>query len=173
MNVVIMQKPNMVLRKKTAIEQLEIIKTNLLNLNYWPMWNKFANRILSEKRGMLSVNQRIDLHRVAAQQLVEDMWSIKAINHGQQPNFCQVILLWHGQKINGRTSALAIKNLEIDITIVHDKEGGIECSAWWEVSKLSRLLGFGNKLAIQITKQIFQDLTENGIHRFKDDFNEI
>ena len=74
---------------------------------------------------------------------------------------------WHGQTINGRTSALAIKQLVVDITILYGEQGGVEVSAWWEVSRLSKLLGFGNKMASQIVKQIYQDLTQNGVVRYQ------
>ena len=163
MNVVIMQQPKIVLRKELSDSQLSHLQSNLLNLDLWPMWNQFASRILSENHGILSPNQRIDLHRVVAQQLIEDMWSIATIEHGENPEFCQLVLQWHGQTINGRTSALAIKQLLVDITIVHGAGGGVEVSAWWEVSRLSKLLGFGNKIARQLVKQIYQDLTKNGI----------
>ena len=158
-----MQQPKIVLRKEIPDSQLSHLQSNLLNLDLWPMWNQFASRILSENHGLLSANQRIDLHRVVAQQLIEDMWSIKTIVHGVNPKFCQLVLQWHGQTINGRTSALAIKQLLVDITIVYGIGGGVEVSAWWEVTQLSKLLGFGNKTARQIVKQIYQDLTKNGI----------
>ncbi|DAC56567.1 MAG TPA: hypothetical protein D7I07_06925 [Candidatus Poseidoniales archaeon] len=163
MNVVIMQQPKIVLRKALPDSQLSYLQSNLLNLDLWPMWNQFASRILSENHGILLPNQRIDLHRVVAQQLIEDMWSIAKIEHGENPEFCQLVLQWHGQTINGRTSALAIKQLVVDITIVYGVNGGVEVSAWWEVSRLSKLLGFGNKIARQLVKQIYEDLTNNGI----------
>ena len=167
MNVVVMQQPKLVLRKAMPDSQLQHLQKNLLNLDLWPMWNMFASRILSENHGMLLPNQRIDLHRVIAQQLIEDMWSITKINHGKNPTFCQLIMQWHGQTINGRTSALAIKQLVVDITILYGERGGVEVSAWWEVSRLSKLLGFGNKMASQIVKQIYQDLTQNGVVRYQ------
>ena len=74
---------------------------------------------------------------------------------------------WHGQTIIGRASALAIKQLVVDITILYGERGGVEVSAWWEVSRLSKLLGFGNKMASQIVKQIYQDLTQNGVVRYQ------
>ena len=80
-----MQQPKLVLRKAMPDSQLQHLQKNLLNLDLWPMWNMFASRILSENHGMLSPNQRIDLHRVIAQQLIEDMWSITKINHGKNP----------------------------------------------------------------------------------------
>ena len=173
MNVITMQRPNMVLRKNISGPELETIELNLLNLDLWPMWNEFANRILSENRGELVIDQRIDLHRVVAQQLIEDMWSVEAISQGENPKFSQLLLKWQGQRINGRYSALAIKKLCIDITILYGDDGGIEVSAWWELSKLSKFLGFGTKLVSQITKQIFEDLTNNGIKRFNTELSEI
>ena len=158
-----MQRPNMVLRKSITPNELQTIEHNLSNLDNWPMWNKFANRILSETHGKLMATQRIDLHRVVAQQLIEDMWVISEINEGDNPKFCQIIMNWQGQRINGRISALAMKELTLDITIVHNEDGGVEFTAWWEVTRLSRILGFGNRMARRIVKQIFDDLTIHGI----------
>lgn len=161
-----MQQPKMVVRKSIPSTQLAILQENLLNLNYWPFWNKFANRILSENQGELSVNQRIDLHRIVARQLIEDMWLISEINRGNSPRFVQLVMVWKGQTINGRTAALAIKNLTIDITILMEDDGGVEIAAWWEITRLSKVLVFGNKVARQIVNQIFDDLTEYGINRY-------
>ena len=158
-----MPQPNMVLRKSIPVRELEIIENNVMDLDNWPMWNKFANRILSEMHGKLTVNQRIDLHRVVAQQLIEDMWIVAEINEGVDPKFCQIIINWRGQKVNGRTSALAIRTLILDITILHNEDGGVEVTAWWEISRLSRFLGFGNRIARRIVKQIFDDLTTHGV----------
>ena len=166
MNVVNMQQPKMVVRKSIPSTQLAIMQENLLNLNYWPFWNKFANRILSENQGELSVNQRIDLHRIVARQLIEDMWLISEINRGNSPQFVQLVMVWKGQTINGRTAALAIKNLTIDITILMEDDGGLEITAWWEITLLSKVLAFGNKVARQIVNQIFDDLIEYGINRY-------
>ena len=173
MNVIIMQRPNMVLRKNISGPELETVELNLLNLDLWPMWNEFANRILSENRGDLVINQRFDLHRVVAQQLIEDMWSVETIRKGEEPKFSQLVLKWQGQRINGRSSALAIKELCIDITILYGNQGGVEVSAWWELSRFSKLFGFGRKLVSQITKQIFEDLTNNGTQRFNTELSEI
>ena len=92
MNVMIMQRPNMVLRKSISGPELGNVELNLLNLDLWPMWNEFANRILSENRGNLVINQRFDLHRVVAQQLIEDMWSVETIRKGEKPTFSQIVL---------------------------------------------------------------------------------
>lgn len=158
-----MQRPNLVLRKSIPVRELQTIEDNIMDLDNWPMWNKFANRILSEMHGKLKVNQRIDLHRVVAQQLIEDMWIIAEINEGVDPKFSQIIINWQGQKVNGRTSALAIRSLTLDITLLHNKDGGVEVTAWWEISRLSRFLGFGNRIARKIVKQIFDDLTTHGV----------
>ncbi len=161
-----MQRPNMVLRKSVTQDKLQTMQQNLKDLDDWPMWNKFANRILSETHGNLVVNQRIDLHRVVAQQLIEDMWKISQINEGNNPEFYQVVMTWQGQRINGKTSALAIKELTVDITLLHSEEGGLEVTAWWEVTRLSKLLGFGNRMAGKIPKQIFDDLTNYAIEDY-------
>jgi hypothetical protein len=91
------------------------------------------------------------------------MWIIAEINEGVDPKFSQIIINWQGQKVNGRTSALAIRSLTLDITLLHNKDGGVEVTAWWEISRLSRFLGFGNRIARKIVKQIFDDLTTHGV----------
>ena len=168
MNVMDMQQPNLVLRCRVPKAQLTILEMNLLNLNNWPMWNKCASRILSEKQGQLSINQRFDLHRIIAQQLIEDMWLVRCVKQGKNPKFCQLILEWQGQTINGRVSALAIKELIVDITILHELEEGVEVTAWWKVTRLSSALGFGSRLSRKIVQQIFDDLTRYGISRFEE-----
>ena len=161
-----MQRPNMVLRKSMRLDELNNIQNNLINLDYWPMWNQFANRILSEEHGILKDNQRIDLHRVVAQQLIEDMWIISKINKGSNPEFCQIVMNWQGQKINGRTSALAIKMLTVDITVLLSEQGGVEITAWWDITRFSRVLGIGSRITRRIVTQIFDDLTKYGVSEF-------
>jgi hypothetical protein len=101
------------------------------------------------------------------------MWIVDSIRKGEKPKFSQIVLKWQGQRINGRSSALAIKELCIDITILYGEQGGVEVSAWWELSRFSKLFGFGRKLVSQITKQIFEDLTNNGTKRFNTELSEI
>jgi hypothetical protein len=71
-------------------------------------------------------------------------------------------LTWVGQRINGRTSALAIQRLVIEITVLETENGGVEISAWWEISKLGRLLRFGKRSAKAIVSQMFDDLISHG-----------
>ncbi len=157
-----MSHPDLILRKQLMIDQSHNVSFNLLNLNCWPLWNKVANRILSEQQGRLQENQRFDLHRIIAQQLVEDLWQVSQIKSSEDPCFAELRLTWIGQKINGRTSALAIQRLIVEITVLETENGGIEISAWWDISKLGRLLRFGKRLAKAIVSQLFDDLSSHG-----------
>mgnify|MGYP005687274761 FL=1 len=73
---------------------------------------------------------------------------------------------WQGQKINGRTSALAIKMLTVDITVLLSEQGGVEITAWWDITRFSRLLGIGSRITRRIVTQIFDDLTKYGVSEF-------
>ena len=157
-----MSTPDLVIRKQLLIDQSRNVSFNLLNLNCWPLWNKVANRILSEQQGLLQENQRFDLHRIIAQQLVEDMWQVSQIKSSEEPCFAELRLTWIGQKINGRTSALAIQRLVVEITVLETDNGGVEISAWWDISKLGRLLRFGKRSVKAIVSQLFDDLTSHG-----------
>ena len=157
-----MTHPDLILRKQLLIEQSRNVSFNLLNLNCWPLWNKVANRILSEQQGELQEDQRFDLHRIMAQQLIEDLWQVARIKSSKNPSFVELRLNWVGQRINGRTSALAIQRLVIEITVLETENGGVEISAWWEISKLGRLLHFGKRLAKAIVSQMFDDLISHG-----------
>ncbi|MDG1549486.1 MAG: hypothetical protein P8Q94_05490 [Candidatus Poseidoniaceae archaeon] len=162
-----MSHPDLILRKQLMINESRNISFNLLNLNCWPLWNKFANRILSEQQGLLQENQRFDLHRIIAQQLVEDLWQVSQIKSSEEPCFAELRLTWIGQKINGRTSALAIRRLIIEITVLETENGGVEISAWWDISKLGRLLRFGKRFAKAIVSQLFEDLSSHGIIEYQ------
>ncbi len=162
-----MSHPDLILRKQLMINESRNISFNLLNLNCWPLWNKFANRILSEQQGLLQENQRFDLHRIIAQQLVEDLWQVSQIKSSEEPCFAELRLTWIGQKINGRTSALAIRRLIVEITVLETENGGVEISAWWDISKLGRLLRFGKRFAKAIVSQLFEDLSSHGIIEYQ------
>ena len=162
-----MSHPDLILRKQLIINESRNISFNLLNLNCWPLWNKFANRILSEQQGLLQENQRFDLHRIIAQQLVEDLWQVSQIKSSEEPCFAELRLTWIGQKINGRTSALAIRRLIVEITVLETENGGVEISAWWDISKLGRLLRFGKRFAKAIVSQLFEDLSSHGIIEYQ------
>lgn len=150
------------------IDQSRNVSFNMLNLNCWPLWNKVANRILSENQGQLQQLQRFDLHRIMAQQLIEDLWQVSMIRSSDQPCFTELRLTWIGQKINGRTSALAIQRLVVEITVLETEDGGVEISAWWEISKLGRLLRFGKRSAKAIVTQLFDDLVSHATIEYQE-----
>lgn len=150
------------------IDQSRNVSFNMLNLNCWPLWNKVANRILSENQGQLQQLQRFDLHRIMAQQLIEDLWQVSMIRSSDQPCFTELRLTWIGQKINGRTSALAIQRLVVEITVLETEDGGVEISAWWDISKLGRLLRFGKRSAKAIVTQLFDDLVSHATIEYQE-----
>ena len=150
------------------IDQSRNVSFNMLNLNCWPLWNKVANRILSENQGQLQQLQRFDLHRIMAQQLIEDLWQVSMIRSSDQPCFTELRLNWIGQKINGRTSALAIQRLVVEITVLETEDGGVEISAWWDISKLGRLLRFGKRSAKAIVTQLFDDLVSHATIEYQE-----
>ena len=90
-----MTNPDLILRKQLLTEQSRNVSFNLLNLNCWPLWNKFANRILSEQQGELQEQQRFDLHRIMAQQLIEDLWQVSQIKSSKNPSFVELLSLIH------------------------------------------------------------------------------
>ena len=163
-----MSNPDLILRKQLMIDQSRNVSFNMLNLNCWPLWNKVANRILSENQGQLQQLQRFDLHRIMAQQLIEDLWQVSMIRSSDQPCFTELRLTWIGQKINGRTSALAIQRLVVEITVLETEDGGVEISAWWEISKLGRLLRFGKRSAKAIVTQLFDDLVSHATIEYQE-----
>lgn len=163
-----MSNPDLILRKQLMIDQSRNVSFNMLNLNCWPLWNKVANRILSENQGQLQQLQRFDLHRIMAQQLIEDLWQVSMIRSSDQPCFTELRLTWIGQKINGRTSALAIQRLVVEITVLETEDGGVEISAWWDISKLGRLLRFGKRSAKAIVTQLFDDLVSHATIEYQE-----
>ena len=95
------------------------------------------------------------------------MWQVSQVKSSKNPSFVELRLTWVGQRINGRTSALAIQRLVIEITVLETENGGVEISAWWEISKLGRLLRFGKRLAKAIVSQMFDDLVSHGIIEYQ------
>ena len=90
------------------------------------------------------------------------------IRSSDQPCFTELRLTWIGQKINGRTSALAIQRLVVEITVLETEDGGVEISAWWEISKLGRLLRFGKRSAKAIVTQLFDDLVSHATIEYQE-----
>jgi hypothetical protein len=52
--------------------------------------------------------------------------------------------------------------LVVEITVLETDNGGVEISAWWDISKLGRLLRFGKRSVKAIVSQLFDDLTSHG-----------
>ena len=163
-----MVSPNGVWREFLELEQARHVAINLLNLDCWPQWNSTAQRILSSKKGELKQGQRFDLHRIERQQLIEEMWEVKFIRKGDEPEFIEIGFDWLGQNSNGKKSGNAIKSLRLEITVLCQEEGGVEIAAWWQISKWSKF--FKAKIensARQIAKQWLSDLSKNGVFELK------
>ncbi len=163
-----MVSPNGVWREFLELEQARHVAINLLNLDCWPQWNSTAQRILSSKKGEFKQGQRFDLHRIERQQLIEEMWKVKFIRKGDEPEFIEIGFDWLGQSSNGKKSGNAIKSLSLEITVLCQEEGGVEIAAWWQISKWSKF--FKAKIensARQIAKQWLSDLSENGVFELK------
>ena len=163
-----MVSPNGVWREILELEQARHVAINLLNLDNWPQWNSTAQRILSSEKGYLRQGQRFDLHRIERQQLIEEMWEVKFIRKGNNPEFTEIGFDWLGQISNGKKSGNAIKSLSLEITVLCQEEGGVEIAAWWQISKWSKF--FKAKIensARQIAKQWLSDLSENGVFELK------
>ena len=156
--------PNGVWREFLELEQARHVAVNLLNLDNWPQWNSTAQRILSSEKGKLSEGQRFDLHRIERQQLIEEMWQVKFIRKGNDPEFTEIGFDWLGQSSNGKKSGNAIKSLRLEITVLCEDEGGVEIAAWWQVSKWTRFFKARvENSAKQIAKQWLSDLSNKAV----------
>ena len=87
-----------------SLERIQSIQAsnNLLNIDTWPSWNSSAQRVLSSTTGSLSEGQRFDLHRIECQRLVEELWSVKTIRTGTNPDFSEIEFEWLGQQREGK-----------------------------------------------------------------------
>lgn len=163
-----MDKPDYVLRKNLDSDTSSIAIENLFNLSRWANWNSSAKRILSETKDNIDVGTRFDLHRIENGRLVEEFWQVDSVKKNTEPNYALLKLKWLGQNTNGKPTAGAILSLEIEIIIVCEKEGGIEISAWWNLTRLSRVLRIGNKIARNLVSGLFDDLCQNATIQIKD-----
>jgi len=137
---------------------------NLVNLDTWPSWNSSAQRVLSSSTGSLSEGQRFDLHRIERQRLVEELWLVKTIRTGVNPDFSEIEFEWLGQQREGKTLGTALKSLRISVTVLCEEEGGVEIAAWWEIPLWARLLPVRvNTQAKSFATQWLNDLVTRGI----------
>lgn len=137
---------------------------NLLNLDTWPSWNSSAQRVLSAATGSLSEGQRFDLHRIERQRLVEELWLVKTIRTGVNPDFSEIEFEWLGQQREGKTLGTALKSLRISVTVLCEEEGGVEIAAWWQFPWWARLFRARvNTQAKSFATQWLNDLVTRGI----------
>ena len=149
-----------------ALEPIQSLQAsqNLLNLDTWPSWNSSAQRVLSSSTGSLSEGQRFDLHRIERQRLVEELWSVKTIRTGTNPDFSEIEFEWLGQQREGKTLGTALKSLRMSVTVLCEDEGGVEIAAWWQVPWWARFLRTRvNAQAKSFATQWLNDLVTKGI----------
>lgn len=163
-----MEEPDYVLRKNLDAATSSIAIENLFNLSRWANWNSSAKRILSETKDGIDVGTRFDLHRIENGRLIEELWEVVSVKKSTKPNYALIRLKWLGQNTNGKPTAGAILSLEIEIIIVCEMDGGIEISAWWNLTKLSRALRIGNKIVRNLVSGMFDDLCNNATIQIKD-----
>ena len=156
---------------RRSLEQKDSIQAslNLAHLDSWPSWNTSAQRVLSESTGSLHVGQRFDLHRIERQRLIEEMWKVRAIRQGDDPNFIEMEFDWLGQQREGKAIGTSLKSLKMSVTVLCESEGGIEIAAWWTVSKWSRFFrGRVNAQARAFAAQWLEDLSGPGTESIGD-----
>tara|TARA_B100001094_G_scaffold285870_1_gene300269 strand:- start:422 stop:1030 length:609 start_codon:yes stop_codon:yes gene_type:complete len=142
---------------------------NLLNLDTWPSWNSSAQRVLSSSTGLFSEGQRFDLHRIERQRLVEELWLVKSIRRGENPNFVEVEFEWLGQQREGKTIGTSLKSLQLTVTVLCEEEGGVEIAAWWQIPWWARPIRSRiNAQAKSFATQWLEDLSSKGIDFIED-----
>ena len=159
-----MDTPQGVWRHALEPSQSTQASQNLLNLDTWPSWNSSAQRVLSSATGSLSEEQRFDLHRIERQRLVEELWLVKAIRIGKNPDFIEIEFEWLGQQREGKTLGTALKSLRLSVTVLCEEEGGVEIAAWWRISWWAKFIrGRVNAQAKSFATQWLNDLVTRGI----------
>ena len=142
---------------------------NILNLDSWPSWNSSDQRILSSSTGTLFEGQRFDLHRIERQRLVEELWLVKSVRKGKNPDFVEIEFEWLGQQREGKTVGTSLKELRLSVTVLCEDEGGIEIAAWWQIPWWARpLRARMNAQAKSFATQWLDDLSSKGTALFKD-----
>lgn len=147
------------------LERIQSIQAsnNLLNIDTWPSWNSSAQRVLSSTTGSFSEGQRFDLHRIERQRLVEELWSVKTIRTGTNPDFSEIEFEWLGQQREGKTLGTALKSLRMSVTVLCEEEGGVEIAAWWQIPWWARFLRTrANAQAKSFATQWLKDLVTKG-----------
>ena len=164
-----MGKPDGVWRRSLNAHSSKIAAQNLANLDTWPSWNSSAQRVLSDSKGQLKVNQRFDLHRIERQRLVEEMWIVDEIRQGKSPEFTEIEFRWLGQMREEKPVGTALRSLRLSVTVLCEDEGGIEIAAWWKVAWWARL-GRGRfaSQAKAFAKQWLEDLFEKGTAQYQE-----
>jgi hypothetical protein len=159
-----MDPPQGVWRHPLELAQSIQAGENLLNLDTWPSWNSSAQRVLSSVTGPLSEGQRFDLHRIERQRLIEELWLVKIIRSGENPNFNEIEFEWLGQQRNGKTVGTALKSLRISVTVLCEENGGIEIAAWWQIPWWMKFIRSRvNAQAKSFATQWLNDLATEGI----------
>ncbi len=161
--------PQGVWRRSMDRNQSIQVGKNILNLDTWPSWNSSAQRILSSSTGILSEGQRFDLHRIERQRLVEELWLVKSIRKGKNPDFVEIEFEWLGQQREGKTIGNSLQTLQLTVTVLCEDEGGVEIAAWWQIPWWGRPLRARiNAQAKSFATQWLDDLSSKGTTHFDD-----
>ena len=145
-------------RRELPPEQVTKSIAAFRNPSKWPEWNSTAKSMLATKPESIDEGDHLAIFQVIKGSLIETKWQIKTIREGDF--FCEIVLLGEGQSRNERAIAKGLKNLQISITFLHEKEGGIEvhasCEASFVLSVFSRQI---NKFMQNQSKQLIDDLS--------------
>ncbi len=143
-------------RKQLPPEQVKKSIEAFRNPSNWPDWNTSAKSMLATKPESIDEGDHIAIFQIIKGSLIETKWLVKSIREGEF--FCEIELLGEGQSRNERPIAKGLKNLQISITFLHEKEGGIEVHASCEVSLILSL--FSKQINTFMRKQSDQLVTD-------------
>ena len=93
--------------------------------------------MLATKAESIDEGDHLAIFQIIKGSLIETKWLVKSIREGEV--FCEIELLGEGQSRNERPIAKGLKNLQISITFLYDKEGGIEVHTSCETSVMMSL----------------------------------
>ena len=145
-------------RKQLPPEQVKKCITAFRNPSRWPEWNSSAKSMLATKAESIDEGDHLAIFQIIKGSLIETKWFVKSIREGEV--FCEIELLGEGQSRNERPIAKGLKNLQISITFLHDKEGGIEVHTSCQTSVMMSLFSKQiNRFMKKQSDQIIEDLS--------------
>jgi len=145
-------------RKQLPPEQVKKCITAFRNPSRWPEWNSSTKSMLATKAESIDEGDHLAIFQIIKGSLIETKWFVKTIREGEV--FCEIELLGEGQSRNERPIAKGLENLQISITFLHDKEGGIEVHTSCETSFMMSLFSKQiNRFMKKQSDQIIEDLS--------------